>query len=288
MKLSGRAAMWCLISALAAFELAPARSAFAQAPTSSVSFTAQITPTAGIAEPVRGLPIYLLSKSFASIQEEAAASVPEPDMEKFIDSQNVSKELVAWMHEHHTVTLSGDDFARNLTAQEILKVPEFWQGYYEINAGTKTSGFPLPKYKESDRIHNPAKYQREVDEYHEKVTKFINLNPDSKEEMNEEFASIDPSHKWNDKIAARISTIHSMALDWAHSRYFIAQTQTDLNGHAEFMGVPAGTYWLSTLNIDGRVGDMEEKWDVPIAVHGGASVQLVLSNYNAVTPKSAS
>jgi hypothetical protein len=288
MKLSGRAAIWCLISALAAFELASARSAFAQAPTSSVSFTAQITPTAGIAEPVRGLPVYLLRKSFVAIEGEAAASVPKPEMEKFIDSQNVSKELIAWMHEHHTVTLTGDDFARSLTAQEILKVPEFWQGYYEINAGTNTQGFPKPKYKESDRIHNPAKYQHEVEEYHDKVIKFINLNPDSKAEMDEEFVSIDPSPKWNDMIAARISTIHRMALDWAHSRYFVAQTQTDLNGRAEFMGVPAGTYWLSTLNIDGRIGDTEEKWDLPIAVRAGASVQLVLSNYNAVTPKSTS
>lgn len=272
----------------AMFALVSAGSLRAQGQTASVIFTAQITPTAGIAEPVRGLPIYLLRKSFSGIEEEATASVPKPDMEKFIDSQNVSKELVAWMHKHHTVTLTGSQFALNLTAQEILNIPEFWQAYYEINAGTKTAGFPIPKYKESDRIHNPEKYQREVDEYHDKVTRFINLNPDSKEEMTEELMAIDPSPKWNDKLAARIANIHRMALDWAHSRYFIAQTQTDLNGHAEFVGVPEGSYWISTLDIDGRIGDVEEKWDVPVAVHAGASVQMVLSNYNAVTVKSAS
>jgi hypothetical protein len=264
-----------------------ARPSCAQAQTASVTFTVQITPSTGIVEPVRGLPFYLLRKSFASIQQEAEASVPTPDMDKFIDSQNVSKELIAWMHLHHTVTLTGDDFARNLTTQEILKIPEFWQGYYEINAGTKTAGFPIPKYKESDRIHNPAKYQHEVEEYHDKVIKFINLNPDSKEEMNEEFVSIDPSPKWNDKIATRLSTIHRMALDWARSRYLAAETQTDVNGHAEFIGVPAGNYWISSLNIDGQVGDMREKWDVPIAVHAGAAMQMVLTNYNGIPAKTA-
>lgn len=288
MNIRSRAANVCGILAFAIFVLAFGTAPRAQAQSASLVFTAQITPTSGIAEPVRGLPVYLLRKSFVGIEEEAAASVPKPDMEKFIDTQDVSKELVAWLHAHHTVTITGTEFARNLTAKEILNIPEFWQAYYEINAGTKTAGFPIPKYKESDRVHNPAKYQREVDEYHEKVTKFINLNPDSKEEMTEELRAIDPSAKWNDKLAARASTIHSMALDWAHSRYFVAQTETDLNGRAEFAGVPAGTYWISTLNIDGRVGDMEEKWDVPIAVRPGASVQLVLSNYNAVTIKSAS
>ena len=288
MKLSCRILVECGAAFLAALALISGAPAPAQAQSASLVFTAQITPTSGIAEPVRGLPVYLLRKSFVGIEEEAAASVPKPDMDKFIDSQNVSKELVAWLHAHHTVTITGTEFARNLTAKEILNIPEFWQAYYEINAGTKTAGFPIPKYKESDRIHNPAKYQREVDQYHEKVTRFINLNPDSKEEMTEELRAIDPSSKWNDKLATRASTIHDMALDWAHSRYFVAQTQTDLNGRAEFAGVPTGTYWISTLNIDGRVGDMEEKWDVPVAMRPGASVQLVLSNYNAVTIKSAS
>ena len=288
MKRNTRVLPSCVVFAVAALLLTPSPRVRAQAQTASVSFTTQITPTTGISEPVRGLPFYLLRKSFAQIQAEAEASVPVPDMEKFIDSQNVSKQLIAWMHKHHTVTLSGEDFARNLTAEEILNIPEFWQGYYEINAGTKRSGFPLPKYKESDRVKNPAKYQREVADYHDRVIKFINLNPDSKEEMDEEFMSIDPSPQWNDKIAMRSATIHRMALDWAQSRYLVEETQTDVNGRAEFMGVPAGMYWISSLNIDGRVGDIEEKWDVPVAVHAGASMQMVLTNYNAVPSKSMS
>ena len=277
-----------VIFLLVAFVLAPESSLSAQAQTASVSFTAQITPTAGIVEPVRGLPFYLLRKSFTGIEEEAEGSVARPDMEKFIDGQTVSKELKAWMHKHHSVTLTGDEFAKNLTAEEILNVPEFWQAYDQMNIGNKKFGFPVPKYNERLRERDPAKYQREVDDYHARITKYINENPDSKQGMDEELNSIDPSVQWNEKLTARTDTIRRMALAWAQSRYLVAQTQTDLNGHAEFIGVPAGNYWISTLNIDGQVGDMREKWDVPVAVHAGAAMQMLLSNYNAVLVKSAS
>lgn len=267
------------------FFLASRRTVAAQEQTSSVSFTVQITPSAGIAEPVRGLPVYLLRKSFESIQAEAQTSVPKPEMDKFIDSQKFSKELIAWMHKNHTVTLSGDEFARNLTPQEIINIPEFWQAYFQINAGSRAFGFPLPKYDDRDQTRNPAKYQREVDDYHARVTKYIRQNPDSKQEMNEELDSIDPSHQWKDRIAERDNAIRRMALDWAQSRYLVAQAQTDVNGRAEFTGVPAGTSWISTLDIYGQAGDTREKWDTPVSVHPGAATQIALSNYNAVPAK---
>lgn len=284
MKLGG-ALIRFVILVLAGFVLVLGRPACAQTQPASISFTTQITPSAGLVEPVRGLPFYLLRKSFAGIQEEAEASVAKPDMDKFIDGQTVSKELKAWMHKHHSVTLSGDEFAKNLTAEEILNTPEFWKAYDEMNIGNAKFGFPSAKYKEIDKVRDPVKYQREVDEYHARVLKYINENPDSKQGMDAELDSIDPSPEWNDKVAARLTTIHGMALGWAQSRYLVAQTQTDVNGHAEFMGVPEGTYWISSLNIEGQVGDMREKWDVPIAVHAGAAMQMILSNYNAVPAK---
>lgn len=288
MRKCARASMGFMIFLLAGFLLAPGHGASAQTQTASVSFTAQITPSAGIVEPVRGLPVYLLRKSFSDIQQEAEVSVAKPSMEKFIDDLVVSKELKAWMRKHHNVTLSGEQFARDLTAEEILNVPEFWKAYDEMNIGNAKFGFPSPKYKESDKVRDPIKYQRELDEYHARVLKYINQNPDTKQGMDAELDSIDPSTEWNDKVASRITTIHSMALGWAQSRYLVAQTQTDLNGHAEFMGVPAGNYWISSLNIEGQVGDTRAKWDIPIAVHPGASMQMVLSNYNAVPAKATS
>ncbi|HEV2421712.1 MAG TPA: hypothetical protein VGS59_08400 [Candidatus Acidoferrales bacterium] len=269
----------------AVFSLASARTTSAQAQTASVSFTVEITPSAGIAEPVRGLPVYLLRKSFESMLAEAQGDVPRPDMDKFIDSQKLSKELIAWMHKNHTLTLSGEEFAKNLTPQEIINIPEFWQAYFQINAGSKAFGFPLPKYDDRDQTRNPAKYQREVDDYHARVMKYIEQNPDSKLEMDEELDSIDPSHQWKDKIGERSNAIHRMALDWAQSRYFVRQAQTNLNGRADFTGLPAGTFWISTLDIYGQAGDTREKWDTPVSVRNGTATQVALSNYNAVPAK---
>lgn len=269
----------------AVFSLASARTTSAQAQTASVSFTVEITPSAGIAEPVRGLPVYLLRKSFESMVAEAQGDVPRPDMDKFIDSQKLSKELIAWMHKNHTLTLSGEEFAKNLTPQEIINIPEFWQAYFQINAGSKAFGFPLPKYDDRDQTRNPAKYQREVDDYHARVMKYIEQNPDSKLEMDEELDSIDPSHQWKDKIGERSNAIHRMALDWAQSRYFVRQAQTNLNGRADFTGLPAGTFWISTLDIYGQAGDTREKWDTPVSVRNGTATQVALSNYNAVPAK---
>ncbi|HKF51623.1 MAG TPA: hypothetical protein VKB26_04885, partial [Candidatus Acidoferrales bacterium] len=65
---------------LSAFSLTSARAALAQEQTASIRFTVQITPTSGIAEPVRGLPVYLLHKSFESILDEAQSNVPKLDM----------------------------------------------------------------------------------------------------------------------------------------------------------------------------------------------------------------
>lgn len=269
----------------AVFSLASARTTSPQAQTASVSFTVEITPSAGIAEPVRGLPVYLLRKSFESMLAEAQGDVPRPDMDKFIDSQKLSKELIAWMHKNHTLTLSGEEFAKNLTPQEIINIPEFWQAYFQINAGSKAFGFPLPKYDDRDQTRNPAKYQREVDDYHARVMKYIEQNPDSKLEMDEELDSIDPSHQWKDKIGERSNAIHRMALDWAQSRYFVRQAQTNLNGRADFTGLPAGTFWISTLDIYGQAGDTREKWDTPVSVRAGTATQVALSNYNAVPAK---
>lgn len=234
---------------------------------------------------MRGLPVYLLRKSFESMVAEAQGDVPRPDMDKFIDSQKLSKELIAWMHKNHTLTLSGEEFAKNLTPQEIINIPEFWQAYFQINAGSKAFGFPLPKYDDRDQTRNPAKYQREVDDYHARVMKYIEQNPDSKVEMDEELDSIDPSHQWKDKIGERSNAIHRMALDWAQSRYFVRQAQTNLNGRADFTGLPAGTFWISTLDIYGQAGDTREKWDTPVSVRNGTATQVALSNYNAVPAK---
>ncbi len=248
----------------------------------SVVFTVRLTPSSGVAEPVRGLPFYLLRKSFADIQREAETSQPKPDMDKFIDSLSVSPKLKAWMKKNHTVRLAGDEFANNLTADAILTVPEFWKAYDRLNIGNSKFGYPVAKYTEREKAKNPAKYQREVDDFHSRITHYIETHPDSKDGMDSELASIDPSARWMNMEEARRSAVRSMALDLAQSRYLVAQAQTDLNGRGQLANVAPGNYWLTCLNVYAEVGDTRAKWDVPIAVRTGTPTQLILSNYNSV------
>ena len=60
----------------------------------SLQFLARITPSGGVEEPVRSFPFYLLTKSYAEIQKEAALSAPGANMNAFIDGLDVSKELM--------------------------------------------------------------------------------------------------------------------------------------------------------------------------------------------------
>lgn len=254
----------------------------AAAQSGSIAFTVRITPSTGVAEPVRGLPFYLLSKSFTDIQREADASVPKLDFNHFVDSLTVSKELKTWMKKNHTATITGDDFQKNLKADDVINIPEFWKAYFDENASGAGSGFPPRKYKESDRTKNPEKYQREVDEYHARVRKYLAANPDSKEVMDADLESINPGPRWADTVAAHARNVNTMALDLAQSRYAVGQTQTDLNGRGEFNSIAPGTYWITSLRIEAEVGDTQEKWDAAVSVRAGATTQMVLSNFNAV------
>lgn len=254
----------------------------AAAQSGSIVFVVHITPSTGVSEPVRGLPFYLLRKSFAGMQREADASAPKLDFDSFVDALTVSKELKAWMKKHHSVTLTGEDFRNNLTPDEILNVPEFWKAYFEDNGPGSAGGLPARKYKERDRTRNPEKYEREVAEYNVKIRKYIAANPDSKEVMDAGLESLDQGPRWTDLVAARAKNVNTMALDLAQSRYTVAQAQTNMDGRAEFNGVPPGTYWISSLNIEGQVGDTLGKWDVGVAVQAGAITQAALSNFNAV------
>lgn len=277
-------AMKLLLRALAALvfvQLASAGPALAQA-SGSIIFTARLTPSSGVAEPIRGLPFYLLRKSFTDIQREAEASQPKPDMDKFIDALTVSKELKSCMKKRHTVQITADEFISSLTADEILTVPEFWRSYNRLNIANSKFGYPVPKYTERERKRNPAKYQRDVEDYHSRILHYIETNPDSRYGMDSDLAAIDPSAKWTSIVESRRSAVRTMALDLAQSRYLVAQAQTDLNGRAQFSNLPPGNYWLTCLNVYAEVGDTRAKWDVPVTVRAGASTELVVSNYNSV------
>ncbi len=256
----------------------------AAAQSGAIVFAVQITPSTGLAEPVRGLPFYLLRKSFADIQKEADASAPKLDLNHFVDGLAVSKELKAWMKKHHSVEITGRTFRKSLTADDILNVPEFWKAYFDGNTSGAGVDFPARRYNERDRTRKPEKYKREVHEYNDKIRKYLSVNPDSTEVMDLSLESIDPGPRWADMVAVRAANVRRIALDLAQSRYLAAQAQTDMNGRGEFNGISPGTYWISSLNIEGLVGDTREKWDVAVLVRPGTTTQTILSNFNAVPP----
>lgn len=250
----------------------------------SIEFVAQATPTDGLQEPVRGFPIFLLSKSYEGICKEVSTTTPPPDMDGFIDKLDVSPELKKWMKKNHWVTLSGEDFIHKLKVPDVMDVPEFYKAYRERNAGDEASNFPDPKFRASDEQKHPEKFKRLEDEYAAAIRAFMTAHPESIDGIDGNLTEVDPSSKWNEIVGKHDTLVRQRGLNLAESRYLIARTQTDLQGQGFLRGVPPGTYWLSSLNVAAEVGDVHPKWDVPVTVEPGKTEYIALSNANAVPP----
>jgi hypothetical protein len=260
----------------------------AAAQTGTVQFVARVTPSAGEDEPVRTLPFYLLSKSYADIQKEAETASPAPNQDKFIDSLDVSKELKAWMKTNHRVNLAGEDFTKMVKADDIMNVPEFFTSYTERNVGDRTEGFPTPKYKLADRAKDPAKYDRLVTQYHDAIRAFVIADPDSKDSLDLGLEEVNPGHKWDMVKAKNLAELARETADLARGKYLVARAETDMQGQGALRGIAPGNYWLGTLNIEAVAGDARERWDVPVTVRAGQPSYVTLTNINAVkSPHSA-
>jgi len=281
-----RLATLAFFALLALIAIAPC--VLAQTSTGTVEFVARITPASGVEEPVRGMPFYLLSRSFQDIGREAAANYPKPDMDAFIDKLGVSKELKAWMKKNHTVTLSGEDLINRLKVPDVMDIPEFYDAYMRRNAGDEAFNFPKPKFKVTDKTKDPAKYEKLSKEYNEAVRKFMTDNPQSMDGMDLNLVKVDPSQKWEELSKKRTPEIQRQTLDVAQSRYLVARAQTDLEGQGLLRGIAPGTYWLTTLAVSASVGDARLQWDVPVAVRAGATASVALTNSNAIKPPHSS
>lgn len=253
--------------------------AFAQ--TGSIEFVARVTPAGGIAEPVRELPFYLLSKSFADVAKEADQSEPKPDMDAFIDKLTISKELKAWMKRNHRLTLTGEEFTRHANVADIMDVPEFLDAYLRLNAGDRSVNFPKPKYKNVDPKKDPEKFKKLSDEYHEAVRRYLTQNPDSTQGIDLELAEIDPTRDWQELAAKREPAVHRRIVELAQSKYLVARTTTDLEGRGSLQNISPGDFWLSTLEITAAVGEARLRWDTPVTVRAGQVTRIELSNVNA-------
>lgn len=250
--------------------------------TGSIEFVARVTPTAGRAEPVRQLTFYLLRKSFADIQKEVEETEAKSDLDRFIESLNVSKELKAWMKKQHSVELAGSDFIRRLTVNDVLDVPEFYDAYLSHNAGGVTVGFPSPKYRQSDREQNPQRYKKQRQEYREAARKFIENNPQSVDGIDAHLEAINPGPRWTQQESTQHRRIRKRTLELAQTRYLVAKTDSDLDGRGALVGIPPGKYWLGTLETEAIAGDTRLRWDTPVTVRAGQATRLELSNLNSL------
>jgi hypothetical protein len=271
-----------VLATLAALCASPAR-----AQSCSVDFTAKVTPAAGVSEPVRGLPFYLLNKSFSEILADADAAEPKPDFDAFVDKLRVSAELKAWMRKNHSVSLSGEEFVRGLTADDIMNVPEFFSAYLERNGSDSTVDFPKPKYKERDKQKDPARFEKQRQEYLEAIRKYLQTNGESTAGMDLTLDPINPGPAWALLVARRGPSIQRHALEMAQTHYMVAKAQSDLDGHGRIDNIPPGSYWLGTLDIFATVGDAHIRWDVPVSLDSGLTTRVELSNSNGTTPQKA-
>jgi len=258
-----------------------------QAQNGSVEFVAHATPSAGLEEPVRGFPFFLLSKSYEEITREVEASLPKPDMDAFIDKLEVSSEMKAWMKNNHWVQLSGPDFIHKLKSADVMGVPEFFEAYVNRMSGDGTVKFPQPKYKPADKLKDPAKYAKLRTEYMDAVRHFLEDAPDSTDGIDLELENVDPGAKWGLLQAKRAPEIRRRVLDLAQSKYFVARAQTNLDGEGYIQRIPPGNYWLTTLDVAADVGDARPRWDVSLPVRPGQETRVALSNANALPPSTS-
>lgn len=259
----------------------------AQSPASgSIEFQARVQPAGGRPEPARSIPFYLLRKSLADIRTEAEQVEPPTDLDAFIEGLTLSAELKAWMRRYHTVALSGTDFTKRLTAEDITGVPEFLEAYMQHNGASLNAGVPAPKYKESDRLSNPEKYRRERDQYLQEIRRHIATRPETVQGIDAQLADSNPSQRWGQRQSEQQRKIERRALTLAQTTYLAAQTDSDLEGRGSIRGVLPGMYWLTTLDTPALAGDVRLHWDVPVRIAPGETARMELSNLNAVEPAS--
>jgi hypothetical protein len=254
----------------------------AQGARGALDFSAQVTPTAAKAEPVRVFTFYLLTKSYEQIVKELGERDAPPSREKFIDDLKISPELREWLHKHEVMDLTLPDVDKLFTPDDVLHVPEFLLAYQRSNSGGVTNGIPVPKYHETDKTDNPARYEKQRQEYLSALKHFITTWPETMSGMELELDGINPARQWAEAQNAQRRRVQQMAPAEAQTKYLATKIDTDLDGRAHVDGLPPGTYWISSLGMTAAAGDVRLRWDVPIEISAGRTERIELTNLNAI------
>ena len=270
-----------LMGAVTACALGAAASAQSPGATGSLEFSAFVSPTEAKPEPVRNFTFYLLTKSYEDIRKEVETKNGAPDREKFIGELKLSPELREWLKAHEVMDLTMPGLDKLLTADDVLHVPEFLLAYQRSNSGGVTNRIPKPKYRDADKTEHPEKYEKEHQEYLNSLKKFIQANPMTMAGMELELDGINPARKWAEIQNNFKKRVRQQAPMQAQTKYLAAKVDTDLEGRASLPRLPAGNYWLSTLDLQAGAGDSRLRWDVPVTIDAGKTTRIELTNLNA-------
>jgi hypothetical protein len=246
-----------------------------------LDFIARITPSAARPEPVRQFTFYVLTKSYKDIWKEVEAKDVIPSRDQFIAELKLSPELKEWLKAHDVFDLTMPGIDKLMTADDVLKVPEFLLAYQRSNSGGVTDGIPKPKYKDVDKTENPAKYEKQHQEYLTALKKFIQARPETISGIELGLDAVSPQRKWTQIQAEHNRRIQRLAPDVAQTEYLAGKTETDLDGRGTIASLTPGKYWVSTLNLDANAGDERLRWDVPVTVQAGLATRVELTNLNA-------
>lgn len=249
--------------------------------TGTLEFTAYVSPTAAKPEPVRDFTFYVLTKSYSDIKRELEEKNGSPDRERFVSDLKLSPELKEWLKAHEVLDLTMPGLDKQLTADDILHVPEFLLAYQRSNSGGVTSGIPKPKYKDADKTERPERYEKEHQEYFTALKKFIQTHPETMAGMELEMDGINPARKWAELQNSFKKKVRQQAPMQAQTKYLATKTDTNLDGFARVSRLPAGNYWISTIDLEAGAGDSRLVWDVPVTVQAGQTTQVRLTNLNS-------
>jgi len=264
-----------------------ATAALAQTEKGGIELTARITPTAARPEPVRQFTFYVLTRSYTDVSHDVADQNILPARDAFIDGLKVSPELKKWLKAHEILDLTMPGLDKAVTADDIITVPEFLLAYQHSNSGGVTNGIPKPRYKEVDKTDHPDKYEKDHADYLSALKHYIQGHPETTSGMELELTAINPQDKWARITSDQRKAVARLAPDVAQTKYLVAKTDTDLEGHATIVSLPPGNYWISSLNLDADAGDARLRWDVPVTITPGRTTRVDLTNLNATDAHSA-
>jgi hypothetical protein len=274
-----------IAAAVLAFAFNPIRSpgVRAQSPNTNgtLELTARITPTSARPEPVRQFTFYLLTKSYEEIAKEIDAVDKLPTRKEFINSLMLSKELKDWLEAHDILDLTTPGLDKEITADDIVRTPEFLLAYQRSNSGGVTNGLPRPKYTQAEKTEKPERYEKQKQVYLAALKKFIVAHPETVSGIELELDGVNPQNKWVKIQSDHTKRVLRLAPDVAQTKYLAAKADTDLEGRATLSALAAGNYWISTLNLDAAAGDTRLRWDVGVTIKPGQATRIELTNLNA-------